>query len=166
MTTQNDQTPPAADSPGTKSMSRVGPTAPRPTLLRGIAFGVVAVMILGAGIYLAGGVFLSQRDRTSQAGAISMRISMAGYDPSVLEAKPGQTLTIDWWNTDGMMHLQGGVHTMVSDSLGLRFELPANSRKTISLTAPMTPGDYDFWCDSCCGGKASAAMHGTLRVRP
>src|ERR1035437_10159945 len=107
-------------------MSGVEPTAPRPTLLRGISFGVVAAVILGTGIYLPGGVFLNQRDRTSEVGAISMRISMAGYDPSVLEAKPGQRLMIDWWNTDGMMHLQGGVHTMVSDSLGLRFELPAN----------------------------------------
>jgi cytochrome c oxidase subunit 2 len=138
--------------------------APKPTRIRAIAFGLVAVAILGTGIYLAGSVFLGQRDRTTD-GAISMRISMSGFDPSVLDAKPGQTLTIDWWNTDGAMHLQGGVHTLVSDTLGVRLELPAQSRKTITLTAPMTPGDYDFWCDSCCGAKDSPDMHGTLRVQ-
>jgi plastocyanin len=124
----------------------------------------VAIVIVGAGVYLAGNVFLGQRDRTSN-GAISMRISMGGFDPAVLEAKPGQKLTVDWWNTDGAMHLKDGVHTLVSDTLGVRLELPAESRKTIILTAPMTPGDYDFWCDSCCGGKDSRAMHGTLRVK-
>jgi heme/copper-type cytochrome/quinol oxidase subunit 2 len=30
--------------------------------------------------------------------------------------------------------------------------------------APTRPGDYDFWCDSCCGGKESPTMHGILRV--
>jgi heme/copper-type cytochrome/quinol oxidase subunit 2 len=29
---------------------------------------------------------------------------------------------------------------------------------------PMTPGDYDIYCDTCCGGKASPTMHGTLRI--
>jgi heme/copper-type cytochrome/quinol oxidase subunit 2 len=62
------------------------------------------------------------------------------------------------------MHLTGGVHTLVSDTLNVRFELPAQSRKTITITAPTAPGDYDFWCDSCCGGKDNPQMHGKLRV--
>jgi cytochrome c oxidase subunit 2 len=138
--------------------------SPKPTRIRAIAFGLIAAAILGTGMYLAGSVFLGQRDRTTD-GAMSMRISMAGFDPNVLAAKPGETLTIDWWNSDGPMHLQNGVHTLVSDTLGVRLEVPAQSRKTITLTAPSTPGDYDFWCDSCCGGKDSPDMHGTLRVR-
>jgi plastocyanin len=131
---------------------------------RVIAFAMVAVLIVGTGAYLAGSVFLGQRDKTTVTGAIPMRISMAGYDPAVLHARPGQTVTIDWWNTDGAMHLEGGVHTLVSDTLAIRYELPAESRRTITITAPTKPGDYDFWCDSCCGGKESPAMHGTLRV--
>jgi cytochrome c oxidase subunit II len=136
----------------------------RSRMLGGAAFAVIALLVLGAGVYLAGGVFLGQRDATNVASAIPMRISMAGFDPAVINAKPGQIITLDWWNTDGAMHLQGGVHTMVSDTLGIRLELPAESRKTVSITAPMTPGNYDFWCDSCCGGRDSSTMHGTLRV--
>ena len=132
--------------------------------LRGAAFGLVAVAVLAVGVYLAGGVFLGQRGTTQVAAALPMRVSMAGFDPAVIRAKPGEAVTLDWWNTDGAMHLQGGVHTLVSDSLGIRLELAAQSRKTITLTAPAAPGDYDFWCDSCCGGKASPTMHGTLRV--
>lgn len=134
------------------------------TPARAIAFVLVAVVIIGGGAYLAGRVFLGQRGTTTVAEAIPTRISMEGFDPKVITAKPGQTVTLDWWNTDGAMHLQGGVHTMVSESLGIRLELPAESRKTVTITAPSSAGDYDFWCDSCCGGRDSPTMHGTLRV--
>jgi plastocyanin len=133
--------------------------------LRGAAFIVVAVVVLAVGGYLAGSVFFGQRGTTQVAAAIPMRVSMAGFDPAVIDAKPGETVTLDWWNTDGAPHLQGGVHTLVSDALDVRLELPAQSRRTITLAAPTEPGDYDFWCDSCCGGKESPAMHGVLRVR-
>ncbi len=136
----------------------------RELLPRAAGFAIVAVLVLGAGTYLAGSVFLGQRGQTHVAGAIPVRISMAGFDPQTLDAKPGQTITLDWWNTDAAMHLQGGVHTLVSDALHVHYALPAESRETITLTAPTTPGDYDFWCDSCCGGKGSPDMHGTLHV--
>ena len=139
--------------------SGVKPSAStRPSKLRALAFMVVAVAILGGGIYLAGSVFMGQRDKPSTPGAFAMRISMDGFDPNPITAKPGETLTIDWWNTDAAMHLTNGVHTMVSDALKIDFALPAESRKTITITAPTAPGDYDFWCDSCC------KMHGTLHV--
>jgi cytochrome c oxidase subunit 2 len=132
--------------------------------IRGFAFALVALIVLGVGVYLAAGVFLGPRGSTNVAAAIPMRISMAGFSPAVIHAKPGEAVTLDWWNTDGAMHLQGGVHTLVSDTLGLRLELPAQSRKTVTIMAPTRPGDYDFWCDSCCGGKESPTMHGILRV--
>ncbi|HEY6058809.1 MAG TPA: cupredoxin domain-containing protein [Candidatus Limnocylindrales bacterium] len=135
-----------------------------PSRLRLAAFLVVVAVVLGGGVYLASSVFLGQRGATTVADATPMRISMAGFEPAVLHARPGETLTLDWWNTDGAMHLENGVHTLVSEALDVRLELPAESRRTISLTAPLTPGDYDFWCDSCCGGRDSDTMHGTLRV--
>ena len=132
-------------------------------LLRYVLAGVIAVTVLGAGLMIGFGDFFGRP--TASGNVISMRISMAGYNPNLLEAAPGETLAIDWWNTDGAMHLSGGMHTMVVPELGIREELPAQSRKMIQVTAPMTPGDYDFYCDSCCGGEASPTMHGTLRVR-
>jgi plastocyanin len=131
---------------------------------RGMAFFLVAGVILTGGVYFAGNVFTIQRDQPTTVGAVPMRISMAGFDPAVLEAGPGEVLTIDWWNADGALHLEGGVHTLVSDELGIRYELPAQTRRTITVAAPEEPGDYDFWCDSCCGGEASPSMHATLRV--
>jgi cytochrome c oxidase subunit 2 len=129
-----------------------------------LAFALLAVAILGGGVYMASSVFMGQRDKPSTPGAFAMRVSMDGFDPNPTSAAPGETLTIDWWNTDASMHLADGMHTLVSDALKVRFELPAQSRKTITITAPAAPGDYDFWCDSCCGGKDNPKMHGTLHV--
>jgi plastocyanin len=125
---------------------------------------LVAVAILGAGVYMAGNTFFTSHDATTPPGAIAVSSGMDGFTPSTLDAKPGQTLTLVWSNKDDAAMLTNGVHTLVSDSLKVRLELPAESTKTVQLTAPMTPGDYDFWCDSCCGGKDTPAMHGTLHV--
>jgi plastocyanin len=132
--------------------------------IRAAAFGIVVVAVLGVGVVLAAADLMGQRGTSTVAAAVPIRIGMSGFQPRVIHARPGQTVTLDWWNTDGAIHLEGGVHTMVSDALGIRLELPAESRKIVTITAPMKPGDYDFWCDSCCGGKASPSMHGTLRV--
>jgi len=132
--------------------------------LRYLMAGGIVVVVLGAGLVVGFGDFFGRP--TAQGNVITMRISMAGYDPNVLVAEPGETLTIDWWNTDNAMHLDGGgVHTLIAPELGINERLPAESRKTIQITAPTTPGNYDFYCDSCCGGKESPTMHGTLSVR-
>jgi plastocyanin len=135
-----------------------------PSRLRLLAFGAIVVGVLGVGGILAVSDLLGQRGTATTADAIPVRMSMAGFDPGVIHAKPGQTLAIDFWTTDAAPHLQGGVHTWISPDLGLNVQLPAESRKQFTLTAPATPGDYDFWCDTCCGGKASPTMHGTLHV--
>ena len=134
--------------------------------LKTVAFGVIAIAVVGLGGYLAGSVFLGQRGATTVAAAMPMRISMAGFDPAVIRAKPGETVTLDWWNTDGAMHLQGGVHTMIAPGLGLDEQLPAESRKAVTWTVPNAPGSYDVYCDSCCGGKDSPTMHGKIVVEP
>ncbi len=151
--------------------------APKPaqSKLRIAAFAAVVALVIGGGVYYAGNIFFRSNtpgmDMTGQTtitapatGTIDLRVSMDGFDPKVIKAKPGQELTIDWWNADGAMHLENGVHTMVSDALGIRFELPARSHKTIALKAPDRPGDYDYWCDSCCGGKDNPGMHARIEV--
>jgi plastocyanin len=136
----------------------------KPSKLRVAAFLVVAIAILAAGVYMAGNVFRAPNNTPAVAGAIAVSSGMDGFTPKTLDAKPGQTLTLDWSNKDDAAMLTNGVHTLVSDALKVRLEDPAESTVTVTLTAPMTPGDYDFWCDSCCGGKDTPAMHGTLHV--
>jgi cytochrome c oxidase subunit 2 len=133
--------------------------------VRGATFGLIAVAVLGAGLYLAGGVFLGQRDKTTVAGALPVRLSMAGFDPKVITAKAGATVNLDFWNTDNAMHLDGGgVHTFIMDDQHIYVKIPAEARQAFSFAAPLMPGDYDFYCNTCCGGKESPTMHGTLRI--
>lgn len=132
--------------------------------IRGGAFAFVAITVLSVGLYLAGGVFLGQRETPTVANALPVQLSMAGFDPKVITAKAGAQVALDFWNTDNAMHLDGGVHTFIMEDQGLYVTIPAESRQAFSFTAPMAPGDYDFYCNTCCGGKESPTMHGTLRV--
>ena len=151
--------------------SRRSRTLSRPTTREGpagrwrvAAFGLIVLVVLGVGVALAAGDLLGQREKATTADAVPVRMSMAGFTPSVISVKAGQAVAIDFWTTDAAPHLQGGIHTFISDELGIYEELPAESRRTFTLQAPTSPGDYDIYCDTCCGGKASPAMHGTLRV--
>lgn len=130
----------------------------RPFLFAGIVVGVLAV-----GAYLAFGDFLN-RGSGATAGAIDVQSSMAGFTPSEIKVKAGTTVTLDWWTQDAAVHLEGGVHTMVSTALGLREELPAESRRAVTWQVPNKPGTYDVWCESCCGGKEAPQMHGKIVI--
>jgi cytochrome c oxidase subunit 2 len=137
--------------------------------LRKAAFGVVVAVVLAVGLYLAGGDLLGQRGAASTAGAIPVRLSMAGFTPGEITVPAGQTVAIELWTTDAAPHLDGGMHTMISDELGIYENLAAagptgESRKVVQITTPATPGTYDIYCDTCCGGKDSPAMHGKLVV--
>jgi plastocyanin len=127
-----------------------------------LAVGFV-VLVLGTGLVLGFGDFFGRPDGQA-ADALPVQMSMAGFDPAVITARAGEALTVELWTTDAAPHLHNGVHTLISDELGIYEELPAESRRTVTLEMPTTPGDYDIYCDTCCGGKESPTMHGTLRV--
>jgi len=123
----------------------------------------MALGVLGIGIVLGFGDFLDRPTSSSSSG-MPVRLSMAGFDPPVIPARAGELLTLELWTTDAAAHLQGGVHTLISDELGFYEQLPAESRRTVTLQMPSTVGDYDVYCDTCCGGKRSPTMHAILRV--
>ena len=132
-------------------------------------FGLVVAIVLGGGVYLAAGDLLGQRGSASTTGVLPVRLSMAGFEPGDIKVPAGQTVSLELWTTDAAPHLHGGVHTMISDELGLYEELPAagmtgESRKVITFRAPTRPGTYDIYCNTCCGGKDSPTMHGKLTV--
>ncbi len=134
------------------------------SLPRILGFALVVVVILGAGTYLAASVFLGARGANAE-GYLPVRLSMAGFDPKTIDAKVGETVKLNFWNTDNAMHLDGGgVHTFIMDSQKIYVTIPPEAQKQYAFTAPATPGDYDFYCNTCCGGKASPTMHGTLHV--
>ena len=141
----------------------------RATLIRRSAFVVIVAAVLGGGVYLAAGDLFGQRGAASSVDAIPVRMSMAGFTPAEVRVPAGQQVALELWTTDAAPHLQDGVHTMISDELGIYEKLAAaaptgESRRVVEITTPMTPGTYDIYCDTCCGGKASPTMHGKLIV--
>jgi plastocyanin len=134
--------------------------------LRKLAFGGIVVAVLAVGGYLAFGDFFRRPADTAASGIIDVQSSMAGFTPSEIHVKAGQTVTFKWWTQDAAPHLQGGVHTMVSPDLGLNESLPAESSRLLTWTVPNKPGTYDVWCESCCGGKDAPQMHGKIVVEP
>lgn len=135
---------------------------------RAAAFGLIVTVVLVGGAYLAFGDFLGQRGASS-GSVISVQSSMAGFGPKEIHVKAGQLVTLDWWTQDAAVHLDGGVHTLISHELGLHEELPAagpsgESRKPVTFTAPLKTGEYDIVCETCCGGAANPAMHGKIVV--
>jgi plastocyanin len=145
----------------------VGPAA-GPGLGRIIGFAGIVAVVLIAGAVLAFGDFVDRPTGSSgqSTGVIDVQSSMAGFTPSEIHVTAGRTVTFRWWTDDAAPHLQGGVHTMISDELGLAESLSAEGDRWLVWTAPVKPGTYDIYCDTCCGGKASPTMHGTIVVDP
>ena len=152
-----------------RTRGRAGADAARGRRVRAqrLAFGAVVAVVLAIGGYLAFGDLLD-RERPA-AGVISVQASMAGFTPSEIRVKAGELVTLDFWTRDSPLHLDGGVHTMISDELGLRVELPGadageTSRTAVRFTAPAAAGTYGIYCDTCCGGRESPSMHGRIVV--
>jgi plastocyanin len=138
--------------------------AQRSHQLRQIGFASVIAGVLAIGGYLAFGSLLNRP--AAVVGTIDLQSSMAGFTPSTITVTAGTTATLSWWTDDAAMHMEGGVHTMVSPELGLNEQLPAESRRTLTWQVPDKPGTYDVWCDSCCGGRDAPQMHGKIVVLP
>jgi plastocyanin len=137
--------------------------------IRAAAFLGVVGLVLAVGGYLAFADLFGQRGIATTANAIPVRLSMAGFTPGEIRIPAGETVALELWTTDSAPHLENGVHTMISDELGIHEELVAagatgESRRIVEITAPAAPGSYDIYCDTCCGGKASPSMHGKLIV--
>jgi plastocyanin len=129
---------------------------------RPFVFGLIVVGVLAAGAVLAFGDFLNRP--TAAAGTIDVQSSMAGFTPSEIRVKAGTIATLDWWTQDAAVHLENGVHTMIAPELGLNEALPAEGRRLVVWQVPDKPGEYDVYCDSCCGGFDSPDMHGKIVI--
>lgn len=133
-----------------------------------ILFMVIVIAIFGAALYLI--ISKSAALEPVDKDAIKMTITMAGFEPNIIRAKAGQPVTINLINPDNSHHSDGGgIHNfMLTEGLAsvianVNITVLPESQKVFTFT-PIKPGEYHWYCDSCCGGRENPNMHGTLIV--
>ena len=123
-------------------------------------FVIVAVLVLGGGIYLA----LPRIAGGSEQAQQTVEITMAGYTPDHLKVAAGQPVTVRLVNPDSSHHTDGGgLHQFAIPDLGLDVKVNPQSATVFTIPAAQA-GTYTFYCDVCCGGKENPSMRGTLTV--
>ncbi len=129
-----------------------------------ILFVVIIIAIFSSAAYIVMSRTVSQEPLDKDA--IKMTITMSGFQPNVIRAKAGEPVKINLINPDSSMHTDGGgVHNFLLSAglANVNVTLAPESQKVFSFT-PTQPGEYHWYCDSCCGGKENPSMHGTLIV--
>lgn len=93
------------------------------------------------------------------------RMGEAGFEPMELRVKTGQTVKIKFSSLDNPLHSDGGGwHEFAIDELGIDWKVGPLSSQVFEFTAPLKPGTYTYYCNTCCGGKENPAMLGKLTV--
>lgn len=142
-------------------------TAPKPAAPAAGRGRVWLYGLMAGGLVLAALLLMwrsGPADAVPDGPGVPVRINMGGFSPAVIEARAGEPVTIRLINEDNRFHSDGGgKHNFIIESLGVS-EL-VQPEKTLTFTfTPDQAGEYDFYCDICCGGKENPAMHGRLVV--
>lgn len=126
-----------------------------------LLFWVLAGTILLTATALFASPYLRGSGTTAD---VVLRISMAGWDNPVVQARAGEPVRITMVNLDTPYHVDGGGwHNFVVEELAVHERVGPKGVLTFSLVAD-EPGDYLFYCDICCGGKENPFMRGRLLV--
>lgn len=95
---------------------------------------------------------------------IDVSADMGGFDRDVIRVKVGQPVTIRLRSLDNSMHSDGGgKHQWAVDDFQASVVAPPQGTATTTLT-PTKSGEFTFYCDICCGGRANPTMNGKLIV--
>lgn len=91
-------------------------------------------------------------------------ISMSGFTPDMIELEAGVEYEFTIVNQDNALHRDGGGwHQFASDEIGFDYNVAPETTEVITLKVD-EPGEYEFYCDTCCGGRESPSMQGKIIV--
>ena len=123
--------------------------------------GVLAGAIVGTGVWLS----RPAAPVRSRDADFELVVTMSGFSPRQLQLRAGRPVLLRLVNPDSPYHADGGgVHGFTVPQLGIDVRVPPRSTMDVELPAA-APGDYPFYCDTCCGGKENPFMWGVLKVR-
>jgi cytochrome c oxidase subunit II len=135
----------------------------RAALGRVVAFIAVVLLVLGAAGYLVAAAF-SPKTPPPAANIIDISADMGGFSRDEIRVKVGQPVTIRLTSLDNSSHTDGGgKHQWAVDEFKASVIAPSLGSNMITFT-PNKPGEYGFYCDICCGGRANPTMQGKLIV--
>ncbi len=129
------------------------------------AFGAVTLGVLTAAFGLLLPKFFADGPAADgEANVILVEADMAGLYPKEIRVKAGEPVTIRLRSLDNRFHLDGGgKHQFAIDELGVNIIAPPLGTAEATFI-PTEPGEYEFYCDICCGGRANPTMVGRLIV--
>lgn len=132
--------------------------------IRGILFTALVIAVLGLAAYFLKEAFFKPAPPPMAGNVVDVKGDMAGFDQKEIRVKAGQPVTIRLTSLDNSHHTDGGgKHQWAVDELGVDIVAQPESSNYATFT-PSEPGEYTFYCDICCGGRANPTMNGTLVV--
>jgi heme/copper-type cytochrome/quinol oxidase subunit 2 len=132
--------------------------------IRTVSFGGLVLAVLGLAGYLLQSAF-SRPELAPMAGTvIDIAADMSGFSQPEIRVKAGEAVTVRLTSLDNSHHTDGGgKHQWAVDELEVSVIAPPEGSAYATFT-PDQPGQYMFYCDVCCGGRANPSMQGTLIV--
>ncbi|MBI4339552.1 MAG: cupredoxin domain-containing protein [Chloroflexi bacterium] len=129
---------------------------------RVLAFGALTLAVLAlAGYYLWPVV---KPLGAGSPGAVTVQLSMNGFDPPRIVPKVGEPITLRLVNKDTPFHTDGGGwHQLGIDEFSIDLMVPPEKTREFTFT-PTRSGNFEMYCDTCCGGRESPTMQGRLIV--
>ncbi len=126
-------------------------------------FSFIAIGVLGLAGFLLFNAFYKPPLPVAK-NVIDVTADMGGFDKKEIRVKVGEPVTIRLRSLDNSMHSDGGgKHQWAVDDFNATVEAPPEATATTTFT-PTKPGEYTFYCDICCGGRANPTMNGKFIV--
>ncbi|MHB8855099.1 MAG: cupredoxin domain-containing protein [Bellilinea sp.] len=128
-----------------------------------IIFTGIVITVLGLAGFLLFKAFYKPALPMAE-NVIDVSADMAGFDKKEIRIKVGEPVTIRLRSLDTSGHTDGGgQHQWAVEELEV--DIIAQPKGTAMATfTPTEPGEYTFYCDICCGGRANPTMNGKLIV--
>jgi heme/copper-type cytochrome/quinol oxidase subunit 2 len=136
----------------------------RKKTLRVVAFGAVVVVVMAVATSLLVSAFSKPALPALSGNVIDISADMGGFNKQELRVKAGQPVTIRLTSLDNSHHTDGGgKHQWAVDELNASVIAPPEGSNTVTFT-PAKAGEFTYYCDICCGGRANPSMQGKIIV--
>lgn len=129
-----------------------------------VGYTIVTVAVLTIAVFFLVRALRPPALAPLAGNVIEVTANMGGFDKPEIRVKAGEPVTVRLTSLDNEHHTDGGgQHQWAVDDLGVNVVAQPLSSNTVTFT-PAQPGEFTFYCDICCGGRANPTMNGTLIV--